>query len=76
MLLFFIIDVLGDKVLGIEHIGRTLGLVAKPIIDIIVGVQDLDEVPNFVIPLSKIEYEYVHLPEFKTNIYKEERTVY
>ncbi|MGY3190435.1 GrpB family protein [Lysinibacillus sp. TE18511] len=62
-----IVDVIGDKVVGIEHIGSTSikGLEAKPIIDIIVGVQDLDEVSNFVIPLSEIEYEYVHKPEFK-----------
>ncbi|MFJ7698462.1 GrpB family protein [Lysinibacillus fusiformis] len=38
-----IVDVLGDKVVGIEHIGSTSikGLEAKPIIDIIVGVRDL-----------------------------------
>lgn len=62
-----IIDVLGDKVVAIEHIGSTsiMGLEAKPIIDIIVGVQDLDEVSNFVTPLSEIEYEYVHKPEVK-----------
>ncbi|RSL35421.1 GrpB family protein [Salibacterium salarium] len=62
-----ILDVLGDKVVGIEHIGSTSikGLEAKPIIDIIVGVQDLDEVSNFVSPLSEIEYEYVPKFEFK-----------
>ncbi|WP_274310281.1 GrpB family protein [Solibacillus daqui] len=62
-----IVDVIGDKVVGIEHIGSTSikELEAKPIIDIIVGVQDLDEVSNFVIPLSEIEYEYVHKPDFK-----------
>ncbi|MFC5734911.1 GrpB family protein [Cytobacillus gottheilii] len=62
-----IVDVLGDNVVGIEHIGSTSikGLEAKAIIDIIVGVHYLDEVSNFVIPLSKIEYEYVDKPEFK-----------
>lgn len=62
-----IVDVIGDKVVGIEHIGSTSikGLEAKPIIDIILGVQDLDEVSNFVMPLSEIEYEYVYKPEFK-----------
>ena len=62
-----IAHVLGEKALGIEHIGSTSirGMEAKPIIDIIVGVKDLDEVSNFVIPLSEIEYEYVHKPEFK-----------
>ncbi|MCM3444244.1 GrpB family protein [Metabacillus halosaccharovorans] len=62
-----ILDALGDKVVGIEHIGSTSikGLEAKPIIDIIVGLQDLDEVSNFVSPLNAIEYEYVPKPEFK-----------
>lgn len=62
-----IVEVIGDKIVGIEHIGSTSikGLEAKPIIDIIVGVQHLEEVSNIVMPLSKIEYEYVHKPEFK-----------
>lgn len=56
-----ILDVVGDKVIGIEHIGSTSikGLEAKPIIDIIVGIQNLDEVPNFISPLNDIGYEYV-----------------
>ena len=62
-----ILDVLGDKVVGIEHFGSTSikGLVAKPIIDIIVGVKDLNEVSNYVSPLIEIEYEYVPKTEFK-----------
>lgn len=62
-----IVDVIGDKIVGIEHIGSTSikDLEAKPIIDIIVGVQGMDEVANLVIPLSEIEYEYVHKPDFK-----------
>ncbi|WP_327059461.1 GrpB family protein [Kurthia huakuii] len=60
-------NVIGDKILGIEHIGSTSinGLKAKPVIDILVGVQDLEEISNFILPLSEIEYEYVHKPEFK-----------
>lgn len=62
-----ILDALGDKVVGIEHIGSTSikDLKAKPIIDIIVGVKNLDEVFYFVTPLRDIEYEYVPKPEFK-----------
>ncbi len=57
---------LGDRIVGIEHIGSTSikGLEAKPIIDIIVGVEDLDEVSSFITPLSEIDFEYVHKPEF------------
>ncbi|MCM3767558.1 GrpB family protein [Neobacillus niacini] len=66
-----IVDVLGNKIVGIEHIGSTSirGLAAKPIIDIMVGVRDLDEVSDFVRPLSDIEYEYVPKPEFKDRIF-------
>lgn len=41
------------------------GVKAKPIIDILVGVQSLDEVPNFIDALSKINYEYIQKLEFK-----------
>ncbi|MGG0892911.1 GrpB family protein [Cytobacillus horneckiae] len=60
-----ITDVLAAKVVGIEHIGSTSigGLVSKPIIDIIIGVEDLNDAPTLVSPLSKIEYEYVPKPE-------------
>ncbi|MCS1382705.1 hypothetical protein EYB33_07040 [Lysinibacillus sphaericus] len=46
---------LGDRIIGIEHIGSTSikGLEAKPIIDIIVGVEDLDEVSSFLPLLVK-----------------------
>ncbi|MGP4041866.1 GrpB family protein [Gracilibacillus sp. D59] len=62
-----IVEILGDKVVRIEHIGSTSikGLAAKPIIDILLGVQHLDEVSDFVYPLKEIDYEYVPKPEFK-----------
>ncbi|WP_397539663.1 GrpB family protein [Rummeliibacillus pycnus] len=58
---------LGDKMIGIEHIGSTSvkGLKAKPIIDILVGVQNLEEITIFAESLKEIEYEYVHKPELK-----------
>jgi|SRR5690625_456915 len=60
-----IIDVIGDKIVGIEHIGSTSikGLKAKPIIDIMVGIEDLSRTSTLVAPLSKIEFEYVPKPE-------------
>ncbi len=62
-----ILSALGEKVVGIEHIGSTSikKLKAKPIIDIMVGVKDIDEVSYFVNPLREIDYEYVPKPEFK-----------
>lgn len=60
-----IIEAIGKHILEIEHIGSTSikGMVAKPIIDIMVGVKDLKSVAQFVKPLEKIEFEYVHKPE-------------
>ncbi|MGM0750732.1 MAG: GrpB family protein [Bacillota bacterium] len=60
-----IIDAIGPSLIGIEHIGSTSveGLDAKPIIDIMVGVDDLDVISSFIEPLGKVDYEYVHKPE-------------
>lgn len=44
----------------IEHIGSTAipGLSAKPIIDLLIGVDDLTDAKQFVEPLEKIGYSY------------------
>ena len=58
---------LGPQVLTIEHIGSTAvpGLAAKPIIDLLVGVQSLSEVESRSIePLAAMGYAY--LPEYKS----------
>ncbi|WP_240666627.1 GrpB family protein [Longirhabdus pacifica] len=59
------IDVIGDKVSGIEHIGSTSikGMPAKPIIDILVGISDVADAFQLIEPFSTIQYEYVHKPE-------------
>ncbi|TYR77052.1 GrpB family protein [Rossellomorea vietnamensis] len=56
-----IFAVVGDKMLGIEHIGSTSvqGLKAKPIIDILAGVRDLNLVSSLIGPLSEVDFEYV-----------------
>ncbi|SES18276.1 GrpB domain, predicted nucleotidyltransferase, UPF0157 family [Gracilibacillus ureilyticus] len=61
-----IIKAIGDKAAGIEHIGSTSvkGLAAKPIIDILVGVEELKIVNDLIAPLEKIENEYVPKPEW------------
>jgi GrpB-like predicted nucleotidyltransferase (UPF0157 family) len=52
---------LGDAVVAIEHIGSTAvpGLAAKPIIDIMVGVDSLDRGRSLVDPVETLGYEYV-----------------
>ena len=42
-------DILGDSAIDIEHIGSTAikSICAKPIIDIVIGVNDLDDILKF-----------------------------
>jgi len=51
---------------GIHHVGSTAvpGLEAKPIVDILVGVRDLDESRACFEPLAQLDYMYApYLPE-------------
>jgi len=54
-----IVGALGEMVRGIEHVGSTAvpGLAAKPIIDILLGV-DADDLDRIIEPLERIGYEY------------------
>ena len=55
--------------IAIEHIGSTAvpGLSAKPVIDIMIGVNNLDEVDSeFIHALQSLGYEYV--PEYEQEI--------
>ena len=60
-----IMAAVGNQIDGIEHIGSTSirGLKAKPIIDIMIGVRNIESTSAFVQPLSEAEYEYVPKPE-------------
>lgn len=53
-------EAVGKYVAAVEHIGSTAisGLVAKPILDILVGVQNLENAEKCVVPLAEIGYEY------------------
>jgi len=56
----------GSVVGGIHHVGSTAvpGMEAKPIIDILVGVRDLDEARATFEPLAQQDYLYApYLPE-------------
>lgn len=56
-----LLQVFGDKIIQIEHIGSTSveGLCAKPVIDMVAGVKNFDELPYFVELLQKLGYEYI-----------------
>lgn len=51
---------LGEHIIGIEHVGSTSipDVPAKPILDILVGVQDFDEARGCVVPMTDIGYTY------------------
>jgi GrpB-like predicted nucleotidyltransferase (UPF0157 family) len=54
-----LLKVVGDEALDIRHIGSTsiVGMPAKPIVDILVGLQTLSAVEPFVEDLNLIGYE-------------------
>ena len=56
----FLRKLLGDKVIDIQHIGSTAveGLVAKPIIDMLMGVKSLEIVKGIGTLLKQNGYEY------------------
>ncbi|PEZ50887.1 hypothetical protein CN367_01705 [Priestia megaterium] len=62
----FLRGIMSNKAISIEHIGSTSvkGLGAKPILDIMVGVRNLEEVDDFIEPLGNIGYEHVFHREF------------
>ena len=51
--------VFGSEMVALYHIGSTAipGIKAKPIIDILGEVKDIQEVPSFNIPMSRIGYQ-------------------
>ena len=55
-----ILKAVGPQVQTVEHVGSTsvVGLPAKPIIDILVGVHDWEEARATVAPLERISWEF------------------
>ena len=55
-----IIKVIGDKVLVVDHIGSTAipGMLAKPIIDVLIGMETVDYVSSCIKSLEGIGYTY------------------
>ena len=53
-------EVIGNHLVAVEHIGSTsiVGLDAKPIIDILVGVRKIEDAENCIEPLTRIGYQY------------------
>lgn len=55
-----LLETLGESVRAIEHVGCTAvpGLVARPVIDILIGVDALKAVSRHVVAVQQIGYEY------------------
>jgi GrpB-like predicted nucleotidyltransferase (UPF0157 family) len=55
-----IINAVSKHILEIQHVGSTAipGVPAKPVLDILVGVEDFDEASVCVRPLERIGYRY------------------
>jgi GrpB-like predicted nucleotidyltransferase (UPF0157 family) len=55
-----IIEALGDAVVDVEHFGSTAieGMLAKPVVDILVGVDELETVHPHVLDITALGYEY------------------
>jgi GrpB-like predicted nucleotidyltransferase (UPF0157 family) len=56
-----ILDAIGDIIVGIEHFGSTSipGIGAKPIIDILIAIPQLDDAKKCIEPLAAIGYKYI-----------------
>jgi GrpB-like predicted nucleotidyltransferase (UPF0157 family)/predicted kinase len=56
---------LGDRIVGLHHVGSTAvpGLAAKPIIDIMIAVHQLDEAIECIGPLSDLGYAFNNHPQ-------------
>jgi GrpB-like predicted nucleotidyltransferase (UPF0157 family) len=59
---------IGEAILAIEHVGGTAvpGLPAKTVIDLMVGVEDIERAGQAVAGLINLGYEYI--PEFETQL--------
>lgn len=63
-----ILGAIGQFIVSVEHVGSTAvpGLAAKPIIDILIGIQRLADAAPCITPLEDIGYEYV--PAYETDL--------
>ena len=61
-----ILEALGDSNIKIEHMGSTavVDLAAKPIIDILVGIEEISDAEKYIPIIEGLNYQYV--PEFET----------
>jgi GrpB-like predicted nucleotidyltransferase (UPF0157 family) len=63
-----VVAAIGDAIQAIEHVGGTAvpGLPAKPVIDLMVGVEDIERAGPAVAGLINLGYEYV--PELESQL--------
>lgn len=56
-----LLNTFGDRIIAIEHIGSTAipDIPAKPIIDMNVAVESIDDIEDFIYKLQELGYEYI-----------------
>jgi GrpB-like predicted nucleotidyltransferase (UPF0157 family) len=59
-----ILDALGERALLVEHVGSTavVGLAAKPIIDMLLGVRELESTDDYLPELRQLGYHFLDYP--------------
>ncbi len=56
-----IIEMLGEEAISVEHVGSTSipGMIAKPILDVMVAVDSIDDYEHFTPLLKKLGYQFM-----------------
>ncbi len=62
-------SVLGTLALDVQHVGSTAipGMTSKPILDIAVGVEQMDDFRHCIAPLAQLGYEHAHWAGLQQN---------
>ena len=61
-------DVIGEWLLGIEHVGSTSvpGLAAKPVVDMMPGLRSLGDAPHVISAMEGLGYKYI--PDYEDEL--------
>ncbi|NCU17755.1 GrpB family protein [Pallidibacillus pasinlerensis] len=70
-----ILELLKENVLGIEHIGSTAipGMLAYPVIDILVGIDSFTEIRMIAKPIKRLKYDVIPRPDLSPRRFYEKK---
>jgi len=71
------LELLGDNIFGIEHIGSTAipGLMAFPVIDILVGIDSFSVLYEISKPIKQLNYDIIPRPDLRSRRFYEKKMV-